>query len=554
MRSIFILSLLLLLTPAWALDIEPADAQIKTTGAKEGRGWNLWSNGFVGCWIRVRDTGKYKIRISAKGDEAAGVLPIMTLSAGLKKVAEWKVKADGFREYSTTLELEKGTVLILVGFVNDYFRRGEDRNLHLRLIKIEPTKRGREPEFADEPDWRKEADERIERIRKGELCVRVVDGDGKPIADTEVFVEQRRHEFAFGTAICAQFFLDEPPRWARRPAARKWFKEAAAKYRKILKEYFNWAVIENAFKWHNMERQMGKPDYAAVDAAVEWCTKNGIPIRGHCIFWASERYVPKWAKRLSDEDLRRAIERRIRRDLKRYKGKIPEYDVNNEMVTGHYFENRLGFKIRVEMFKLAKEVDPEARLFVNDFSILNGSHLDAYERQIERLLKAGAPIDGIGCQGHFGEKLPPMWLIKAVLDRLSRFGLPIRVTEFDINTDDEKSKSRQLVDFYRMLFSHPSVDGILMWGFWAGRHWCPKAALFDREFNPRPSALAFKKLIFKEWWTKERLKTDGEGRCSVRAFYGDYRVTVKTKDGRSRTVECSLKSKEKRTTVTVELD
>jgi len=81
---------------------------------------------------------------------------------------------------------------------------------------------------------------------------------------------------------------------------------------------------------------------------------------------------------------------------------------------------------------------------------------------------------------------------KAVLDRLAVFKLPIRITEYGYETQfieppmtteypydaqSEEKKARFLDDFYRLCFSHPAVEGIIMWGHWEGAHWRPGAAI-----------------------------------------------------------------------------
>ena len=356
-------------------------------------------------------------------------------------------------------------------------------------------------------------DDAIPRHRMGTITVRAQPG-------ATVRVIQQAHEFWFGTAISSGIFRDD-----RDPEVR-------AKYLSVLKENFNSAVHENALKWYAVGKNPDRTSYATADRILEWCDANGIPMRGHCIFWAKERYTPNWVKELDDEALRETVRRHAREVTARYRGRIGEYDVINEMIAGHFFARRLGPGIRADMFRWAQEGDPDATLYVNDYSILSGGHLDAYEKQIAGLLEAGAPVGGIGCQGHFGGGIN-MGQVKRSLDRLARFDLPIRITEFDINTDDEPRKARLLKAFYRTCFAHPAVTGILMWGFWEGAHWRPKAALWKRDWTPTPAARAYRELVFHEWWTDREGQADSEGRCEVEAFYGRHLVES---GGKSREV------------------
>ena len=528
-----------------ALVIGAKDASVKTAGAEEEGGWNLFSNGIVGEWLKFPRKGRYRISVEARGDSAAGEAPVMLLRAGARRLGRWSVGAK-WKTYRVETEIEAGTRILFVAFVNDYCRRGQDRNLHLRRIVVEGLDGAPEAVVVGEPDWRKDADERIERIRKGALTVRVLDADGRPVAGARVRVRQKRHEFAFGTAVACRMFLPDEKLGGR--------AEVAKRYRRILLENFNCVVTENAFKWHQMERQRNRPDYEAVDATLKWCAEHGMAARGHCIFWADDRYVPAWAKRLEKDELKKAVGRRISRDLGRYKGRFAEYDVCNEMIQNHFFERRLGFAARVEMFKSAKEADPKARLFLNEYGVLGGRFLEKYERLIEALRKAGAPVGGIGCQGHFRGRIPPVWMIKNSLDRLARFGLPIRITEFDIDTADQKSKARCLEDFYRVCFSHPAVDGILMWGFWEGRHWCPRAAPWNKNFQPTPAAETYRRLLFEEWWTKADGRTDEHGVYTTRAFFGVHLVEAGAPDGRKGSTTVTLSGSDGKAEVTVTLE
>ncbi len=349
-------------------------------------------------------------------------------------------------------------------------------------------------------------DAAVRANRMGTLIVRAEPG-------ATVKVTQQRHEFWFGTAISRGMFRPDVDPDARR------------QYLAVLKDNFNSAVHENALKWYSTERVRGQVSYEEADRMLDWCEENGLVMRGHCLFWCVDRYVQGWIKDLDDAALREAVRRRALDVTTRYHGRIVEYDVNNEMLHASFYRGRLGEDIRADMFRLAREGDPDALLYVNDYNILSGRDAARYEQQIEDLLAQGAPVGGIGCQGHFGGSID-MGKVRETLDRLGRFGLPVKVTEFDINIADEQRKARLLEEFYRTCFAHPAVEGILMWGFWEGAHWRPKAALWKRDFTPTPAAEAYRRLVFDEWWTRWEGQADAEGRCEVPAFFGRHRVEV----------------------------
>ena len=365
----------------------------------------------------------------------------------------------------------------------------------------------------------------------------------------EVRVEQVRHEFWFGAALASQMF------GGRAPA------ETVARYREVFLQSFNSAVTENALKWHAMEPERGRVDYSIVDAMLTWTERNGIPLRGHNIFWGVPDRVQPWQKALDDAALRETLRARALDIGQRYRGRFAEYDLNNEMLHANYYEDRLGAGITREMAAWVREGDPNAVLYLNDYDILTGKRLDDYIVHIRRFLDQGVPFGGIGVQGHLhGDSFDAAALQRA-LDRLAEFKLPIRVTEFNfpgqrskyygnrgarLSDEEEQAKAKALAEYYRICFAHPAVAGILMWGFWEGANWIPVSSLYRRDWTPTPAAEAYRDLVFKQWWTRWQGRADEQGRCEVRAFYGKHQV----KAGNQMTV-IELKRAEGRRTVSL---
>jgi GH35 family endo-1,4-beta-xylanase len=226
---------------------------------------------------------------------------------------------------------------------------------------------------------------------------------------------------------------------------------------------------------------------------------------------------------------------------KRYTGRFAEYDLNNEMVHGNFYEYRLGPNVTKLMAQWAHNGDPSAKLFLNDYDILTGNKLPEYMAQIRLLVIQHVPIAGIGVQGHLHSDTFDRKELKRSLDSLAIFKLPIRITEFNVpgqrskyHTDriltmtpqEEELKAKELVDYYKICFAHPAVEGILMWGFWAGANWIPVSSLYNRDWTPTPAADAYQNLIYKEWWTKDSGTVGKDGIFSIPAFYGKYKVTV----------------------------
>src|SRR5690606_26779660 len=147
----------------------------------------------------------------------------------------------------------------------------------------------------------------------------------------------------------------------------------------------------NALKWASMEPRRGEVDYRVLDAILEWTEENNIPLRGHNLFWGVHQFVQPWVKALSNEELQETIRRRAQTVAAKYKGRFAEYDLNNEMIHGNYYEERLGPGITKEMAEWTLRGDPDAKLWLNDYDILTGNRLSDYMTQIRSLLEQGVP-------------------------------------------------------------------------------------------------------------------------------------------------------------------
>lgn len=364
--------------------------------------------------------------------------------------------------------------------------------------------------------WRTAAMERIEKLRKSDMKLIVTDSAGKPIPDAKVSAVLQQHAFGFGTAVSPRLMAQDAD---------------GEMYRQKVAELFSTAVIENDLKWGNIVAN----GYSRGDQAVQWLNDHGIPVRGHCLVWPGQRFLPKQILAMAEkpEELRKAVADHVTETATHYAGKVIDWDVINEPYANHWIQDRLGNEVMVEWFKLAHAADPNAKLFLNDYEILASGnrvgtpHQDHFYNTIKYLKDNGAPIHGIGMQGHFGANLTSPENLLKILDRYAELGLRIKVTELDIRPlDDEQLRADYLRDFHIALFSHPAVDGVLQWGFWDGAHWLPDAALFARDWTIRPHGQAFVDLVHGQWKTKAPGTTDRAGAYGFRGFYGRYEIEV----------------------------
>ncbi len=345
----------------------------------------------------------------------------------------------------------------------------------------------------------------------GNVVLQVVDQQNRPVVGATVQLQQTRHDFEFGTALSTEIFSTN----ARPNDQRQYFNLAT--------QLFNASVHENALKWYATEPEPGQINYADADRILAWSTQQNSPMRGHTLFWEGEQWQQPWVKKLSKAQLRSAVQHRTLEVCRRYRGKIREYDVLNEMLHGNFFRQRLGDGIVKDMFQWCHQADPSAILYVNDYNILTGQDLDAYVKEIRSLLKQGVPIGGIGIQAHIREPIT-VAQIQRSLDTLAQFKLPLKLTEVSVVAPTAAGQAQVLSDLMRVAFAHPAVTGIYQWGFWEGAHWEPKAALFRNNWQPKPAAIAYQTLVFQTWWTQTGGQTDAQGQWQGRAFWGSYRA------------------------------
>lgn len=377
--------------------------------------------------------------------------------------------------------------------------------------------------------WKAEADARIRELRQREIVVRVLDADGRPAPGAQVALRQQARAFPIGAAVNPNL-LNNPT------------------YQQFFKQHFNWAVFDNASKWYSNERNPGRPDYSAADVMLDWLASNNIPVRGHCVFWEPEKWQMPWVRELSTPDLRAAVERRLVSAMEHFRGRFVHWDVNNEMLHGSFFKDRLGEEIHPWMYIRAHELDPEAKLFVNEFNILSVDQdyeqvqVDEYVEHIRRLQAQGAPIHGIGIQGHiwYEDILARPEVLKERLDRVAELQLPIWISEFDTADPDERRNADILELVFRTAFSHPAVEGIMLWAFWGGSSWRgPNSGLAREDWSLNEAGRRFVGLM-EEWSTHATGVTDGEGRFRTRAFLGEFELEASKEGAAPVKVEFTL--------------
>lgn len=488
---------------------------------------------------------------------------------GLMRVAVQKASPDYDKSLDTTVSMgrewqeyvlpfafrqnhEAGTAEIAfgVGFKRQTLEVGGVEVLHygqrLALADLPKTRFSYVGREADAP-WRRAALARIAQVRMSAFEIEVTGADGQPVRDATVRVEQVRSAFHFGTAVALQRLVEDTPDNLR--------------YREVLKTWFNAASPENDLKWSAWAGEWNQPyPKERTLAGLRWLNEQAFHVRGHVLVWPGWRNLPPSIGKLYREKKQKQIPARVLAHfndiLGATKGLVSEWDVLNEPYDNQDLMGLFGPEIMVEWFKAARAGLPEGDLYLNDYAnhdlVADKGHCEHFFRTAKYLLEKGAPLTGLGLQGHIGGQPNPPERVLAAIEAYATLGLPIRITEFDIDTDDEQLQADYTRDFLILAYSHPSVVGVQHWGFWEGRHWRPRAALFRRDWSEKPSAVAYRDLVLRQWRTRLQGPVGSAGKVSGRGYHGDYVVTVE-RNGQRTESRFRLTAEEARTVVTVKL-
>lgn len=384
--------------------------------------------------------------------------------------------------------------------------------------------------------WRAEAAQRIQDLRTVELTIDAKDQNGNPIESGLVEVRMKEHNFKFGSAVNACQFANNS---CHIDMYNKHIEDLDGQENR-----FNMIVFENDTKWPSWENEYALSRRSEIVQAVEWLGERGIEVRGHTLVWPGDDVLPDDVAASDDVDY---IKERINGHIEEIlnypglQGKIVEWDVLNEIVTNRDVENKLagtpgyatGRELYKEIFDKVKAVDPNAKLFLNDFVTLtlnDGPSAQNYSllvQFIDELIAAGAPVEAIGFQGHIGGFPNSILDVQSTLDDFyGKYNLPAKITEFDLpDIVSEQLAADYLRDFMTMIYSHPSMEGFLFWSFWDGATYKnPGANLFRQDWSRTPAGDVFVDLLFNQWWTEEDLQIEN-GLASTDAYKGTYEIT-----------------------------
>jgi len=210
----------------------------------------------------------------------------------------------------------------------------------------------------------------------------------------------------------------------------------------------------------------------------------------------------------------------------RYKGKVQGWDVVNEAINDNgnaetaktenlrnsQWMRTVGPEFITLAFKYAHDADPDAKLYYNDYGIEAGPKHESSMVLLRRLIKDGAPIHGVGIQGHWSTaNIPYEALDKAIKDYAS-LGLKVSITELDVtirgaaggqfgpggrprevkppSPEDLKAQADAYAKLFAIFIKHKDVvERVTFWGLSDRRTWRfgQHPLIFDVANQPKPA-------------------------------------------------------------------
>ncbi|MDP4277709.1 MAG: endo-1,4-beta-xylanase, partial [Bacteroidota bacterium] len=308
-------------------------------------------------------------------------------------------------------------------------------------------------------------------------------------------------------------------------------------YKAIMLKYCNYGVCGNQFKWSGIEPTKGILNYAPFENTLSWFNKVGWNMRAHTLLWGGNNNtdyhcIPQWVMNLSltPKVMYDTCRMRVMREVTRYRGIVKEYDVLNEPTHANYLQKIVGDSIDWNCFKWAHEADPDAKLFVNDYNIIEWQdQTNNFVSLVKKMLLNGAPISGIGSQCHIGSSVDVV-NFKSRFDQLAQLGLPIKITEFDMGAKSltQQQYAIEMGKMLRLAFSHPAIEGFIFWGM-TEPTWVPETIVnvIREDKTTKIAADTIYNLIHHVWTTNINGVTDETGSLAFNGYYGDYDVLVK---------------------------
>jgi endo-1,4-beta-xylanase len=298
----------------------------------------------------------------------------------------------------------------------------------------------------------------------------------------------------------------------------------------LVTRHFNSISPENLLKFESLQREPGRFTFEAQDRYVAFGAARGMAVIGHTLVWHSQTPAWVWAGAgdglASRATMLERMQAHIATVVGRYKGRIRGWDVVNEALNDDGtlrdspWRRGIGDDYIANAFEFARQADPGAELYYNDFNL--ASHPAKRQgaiRIVRDLQQRGLRIDAIGEQGHWRLDTPTAATIDQTIGDLRATGLNVMITELDVNLlppaprlargetpspasnpfagglpdDMQRALARRYGDIFRVLLAHrDDITRVTFWGLsdadsWLNRGRVNHPLLWDRQRQPKPA-------------------------------------------------------------------
>lgn len=309
-------------------------------------------------------------------------------------------------------------------------------------------------------------------------------------------------------------------------AAIEPFQLDSERHVQLLTRHFNAIVAENVMKPGPLQPSEGQFNWGPADRLVQFAQAHDMRMRGHTLVWHNQN--PDWLFQDADGNplqptpehkalLLQRLEQHIRAVMGRYAGFIRDWDVVNEVVDPNQPDCMrrspwyaiTGTDYIKTAFRVAREVAPDARLYINDFSTTEPRKRQCIYDLVRELRAQGVPIDGIGHQMHINIASPSGAEIEQTIQLFADLGLDNQITELDMSlyTNDfdryttipedllirQGYRYKEVFDAFRNQHEHISL--VTFWGIADDHTWLKSypierldlPLLFDEQQQAKPA-------------------------------------------------------------------
>ena len=291
-------------------------------------------------------------------------------------------------------------------------------------------------------------------------------------------------------------------------------------------QLWNQITAENECKWASIEGSRGRYNWSGCDAAFNWAKNNGGHFKFHALVWGSQ--YPNWLNGLSADETKKAITAWMDA-VKQHYPELEMIDVVNEAIKsgGKYHSNygsqgnnniiaALGgdngnYEFVATAFKMARERWPNAILIYNDYNTVQWQKNEGIDL-IQKLKKAGAPVDAYGLQAHDmmsqgggqggtggGGSCLSINTLKSTIEEIwTKTQIPLFISEYDIFTSNDNVQKQCYQEQISYFMENEHIAGITIWGYIYGATWNDGTSGIIKDNKDRPAMT----------WLKEYLKSN----------------------------------------------